>query len=61
MPGLNRHCEGVEIITLTGVIIRAGGQGIEDEALKHVPVSGGKAIATTGGKLKENTLFTRPP
>ncbi len=43
-----------------GAIKRAGGQEIEDEAVKHAPVPVGKAIATGGGKLKAKNVIHAP-
>lgn len=37
---------------VAGAIKRAGGQEIEDEAVKLGPVKAGEAVATTAGKLK---------
>jgi len=43
-----------------GAIKRAGGQEIEDEAVKHAPVPIGKAIVTGGGKLKAKYVIHAP-
>ncbi len=43
-----------------GAIKRAGGQEIEDEAVKHAPVPVGKAIVTSGGKLEAKYVIHAP-
>lgn len=45
---------------VAGAIKRAGGQEIEDEAIKHVPVAVGKAIATGAGQLKARHVIHAP-
>jgi len=45
---------------VAAAIKRAGGQEIENEALKHAPISVGKAIATTAGKLKAKYVIHAP-
>ena len=43
-----------------GALKRAGGEEIEREALRHVPVPVGKAIATTAGKLRARWVIHAP-
>ncbi|MDI6819447.1 MAG: macro domain-containing protein [Candidatus Hodarchaeaceae archaeon] len=43
-----------------GAIKRAGGKGIEEEALKHAPVSIGKAVATAAGRLRARWVIHAP-
>lgn len=45
---------------VAGAIKRVGGKEIENEALEHTPVPVGKAIATTGGKLKAKYVIHAP-
>lgn len=45
---------------VAGAILRAGGQEIQEEALKHAPVPVGKAVATTAGKLKAKYVIHAP-
>jgi O-acetyl-ADP-ribose deacetylase (regulator of RNase III) len=43
-----------------GAILRAGGNQIQKEALRKAPVPVGKAVATTGGKLKAKYVIHAP-
>ena len=43
-----------------GALKRAGGEGIEQEALKHAPVQVGKAVATTAGNLRARWVIHAP-
>lgn len=43
-----------------GAILRAGGDQIQKEALRKAPVPIGKAVATTGGKLKAKYVIHAP-
>jgi O-acetyl-ADP-ribose deacetylase (regulator of RNase III) len=45
---------------VAGVIKRAGGQEIEDEAVKKAPIPVGSAIITTAGKLKFKGVIHAP-
>ena len=45
---------------VAGAIRRAGGQSIENEAIKHAPVSIGKAVATSAGRLKAKFVIHAP-
>jgi len=45
---------------VAGSIKRLGGREIENEALKYAPVSVGKAITTTAGKLKAKHVIHAP-
>jgi O-acetyl-ADP-ribose deacetylase (regulator of RNase III) len=45
---------------VAGAIKRKGGKEIEEEARKKAPVPVGKAIATTGGKLKVRHVIHAP-
>jgi O-acetyl-ADP-ribose deacetylase (regulator of RNase III) len=45
---------------VAGAIKRIGGQEIEEEALKHAPISVGKAVATGAGKLKAKYVIHAP-
>ncbi|MBX5327046.1 MAG: macro domain-containing protein [Candidatus Bathyarchaeia archaeon] len=45
---------------VAGAIKRAGGEEIEREARQHAPVSVGKAVATTAGKLKAKYVIHSP-
>ena len=37
---------------VAGAIVRAGGAGIEDEAMRQAPIKTGEAVITGGGRLK---------
>lgn len=43
-----------------GAIKREGGKVIEEEALKHAPVSIGKAVATVAGRLRARWIIHAP-
>jgi O-acetyl-ADP-ribose deacetylase (regulator of RNase III) len=43
-----------------GALKRAGGEEIEQEALKHAPVQVGKAVATTAGNLRARWVVHAP-
>lgn len=43
-----------------GAILRAGGDQIQEEALRKAPVPTGKAVATTAGKLKARFVIHAP-
>lgn len=45
---------------VAGAIIRAGGDQIQNEALKKAPIPIGKAAATTAGKLKAKYVIHTP-
>lgn len=45
---------------VAGAIKRVGGKEIEDEAVKHAPVSVGEAVATGAGKLKAKYVIHAP-
>jgi O-acetyl-ADP-ribose deacetylase (regulator of RNase III) len=45
---------------VAGAILRAGGREIQEEANKKAPVSVGKAIETTAGKLKAKYVIHAP-
>jgi len=45
---------------VAGAILRAGGETIQDEANKKAPISVGKAVATTAGKLKAKYVIHAP-
>jgi len=45
---------------VAGAIRRAGGNEIEDEAVKHAPVPVGEAVATGAGKLKAKYVIHAP-
>jgi O-acetyl-ADP-ribose deacetylase (regulator of RNase III) len=45
---------------VAGAILRAGGKQIQNEALGKAPVSIGKAVSTTGGKLKAKYVIHAP-
>jgi len=45
---------------VAGAIKRAGGKEIEDEAIKHAPVTVGKAIATGAGQLEARHVIHAP-
>lgn len=45
---------------VAAAIKRAGGQEIEDEALKHAPVPVGKAVATSAGNLEAKYVIHAP-
>lgn len=43
-----------------GAIKRAGGEEIEEEALRHAPVSVGEAVATAAGRLRARWVIHAP-
>jgi O-acetyl-ADP-ribose deacetylase (regulator of RNase III) len=45
---------------VAGAILRAGGNKIQEEALKKAPISIGKAVATIGGMLKAEYVIHAP-
>ena len=45
---------------VAGAILRAGGQQIQEQALKKAPVQIGNAVATTAGKLKAKYVIHTP-
>ncbi|MGQ9565651.1 MAG: macro domain-containing protein [Candidatus Bathyarchaeales archaeon] len=45
---------------VAGAIKRAGGEEIEKEARQYAPISVGKAVATTAGKLKAKYVIHSP-
>lgn len=45
---------------VAGAILRAGGSKIQEEALKKAPTPIGKAVATTGGKLRAKYVIHAP-
>jgi len=45
---------------VAGAILRAGGKAIQEEASKKAPISVGKAVATTAGKLKAKYVIHAP-
>jgi len=45
---------------VAGAIKRIGGKEIEEEAVKHAPISVGKAIATDAGKLRAKYVIHAP-
>ena len=45
---------------VAGAILRAGGQQIQEQALKKAPVQIGNAVATTAGKLKAKYVIHAP-
>ena len=45
---------------LAGIIRRAGGEGIKEEAKKYVPVNVGEAIVTKAGKLPAKFVIHAP-
>jgi O-acetyl-ADP-ribose deacetylase (regulator of RNase III) len=45
---------------VAGAILRAGGQQIQEQALKKAPVQIGRAVATTAGKLKAKYVIHAP-
>jgi len=45
---------------VAGAILRAGGNQIQQEALRKAPVPIGKAVATTAGKLKAKYVIHAP-
>jgi O-acetyl-ADP-ribose deacetylase (regulator of RNase III) len=45
---------------VAGAILRAGGKRIQEEAITKAPVSVGKAVATTAGRLKAKYVIHAP-
>jgi len=45
---------------VAGAILRAGGDQIQEEALKKAPASVGQAVATTAGRLKAKYVIHAP-
>lgn len=45
---------------VAGVIKRAAGQGVEDEARKQAPIAVGRAVVTSGGKTKFKGIIHAP-
>ena len=45
---------------VAGAILRAGGDQIQKQALRKAPVQIGRAVATTGGKLKAKYVIHAP-